>query len=95
MGGRRGVIQQQVVDGMMERTSRALNAHFVRLARHKNPTGKPDFPQAVQRAKRLQRALLAKAEAQSVSNDSGLEIGIDTEEGDAEDKNEEDGEEES
>ncbi|KAI9909917.1 hypothetical protein PsorP6_010197 [Peronosclerospora sorghi] len=34
-------------DGMLERTSRALNAHFARLARHKKPTGNPDCPQAV------------------------------------------------
>ncbi|KAI9908650.1 hypothetical protein PsorP6_004738 [Peronosclerospora sorghi] len=81
-------------DGMLERTSRALNAHFSRLARHKKPTGYPDCPQAVQRAKRLRRALLAKAETKSVSNDAGLELRIETEEGDAED-NEEYGEEES
>ncbi|KAI9914094.1 hypothetical protein PsorP6_005949 [Peronosclerospora sorghi] len=79
---------------MLEMTSRALNAHFARLARHKKPTGNPDCPQAVQRAKRLRRALLAKAGAQSVSKDAGLQLGIETEKGDAED-NEEDGEEES
>ncbi|KAI9919818.1 hypothetical protein PsorP6_017695 [Peronosclerospora sorghi] len=85
----------KLADGMLERTSRAFNAHFFsRLAGHKNPTGNPDCPQAVQRAKHLRRALLAKAVAQNVSNDAGLEIGIKTEEGDAED-NEKDGEEES
>ncbi|KAI9906906.1 hypothetical protein PsorP6_016550 [Peronosclerospora sorghi] len=81
-------------DGMLEKTSRALNAHFARLARHKKPTGNPDCPQAVQQAKSLRRYLLAKEEAQSVSNDADLELGIETEEGDAED-NEDDGEEES
>ncbi|KAI9908222.1 hypothetical protein PsorP6_003010 [Peronosclerospora sorghi] len=81
-------------DGMLEKTSRALNAHFAHLARHKKPTGNPDCPQAVQSAKCLRRALLAKAEEKSISNDAGLELGIETEEGDAED-NEEDGEEES